>query len=122
MKLVIPIINLDIVINEMGSELNNVDYNVEMLSDSDIDRNVYFFAGHSGQGDNCYFNRVKELKSKDLVYLYCDSKVLVYEVMECFYIVKDGYMEVDNELEDILYLITCSDYDRQLVIKCTLIN
>lgn len=121
-RLVIPSIALDKVIYDNNSELNNVDYNVEILSESDIGKGVYFFAGHSGYGDNCYFNRVKELDVGDVIYVYYGNKMLIYEVVDKYLIIKSGYMEVDENLVNVLFLITCSDYGRQLIVKAVLIN
>ena len=122
LKLVIPKISFEKEIYEIASELNNVDYNVEILKTSEIDKNVYFFASHSGRGDNCYFNRVKELYVGDNIYVNIGSNLLVYEVVSIYNIVKSGYMEVDNNLENVLFLITCSNYNRQLIVKGVLIN
>lgn len=106
----------------MDSELNNVDYNIELLETSDINRNIFYIAGHSGNGDNCYFNRVRELVIGNYIYIYFDSKSLVYEVVEIYNIVKSGVMEVSDE-ENVLYLITCDIYNdnRQLIVKSKLI-
>lgn len=122
LKLNIPKISFEMGIYDVENKLNDVDYNVEILENSDIDRNVYFFAGHAGNGDNCYFNRVKELDVGDSIYVKIDSEVLIYEVVDVYNIVKNGYMEVDGYLENVLYLITCSGYNRQLIVKGVLIN
>ena len=106
----------------MGDYLNCVDYNIELLDESKIDDNVYFLAGHSGNGDNCYFNRIKELEIGDVIYIYIDDKELVYEVEQIYFIRKNGYMEVDDINKNVLYLITCSGYNRQLIVKGVLIN
>lgn len=121
-RLVIPSIDLDKVIYGNNSELNNVDDNVEILSESDIENGVYFFAGHSGNGDNCYFNHVKELDIGDIIYVYYGDKKFIYEVVEKYFIIKSGFMEVDENLVNVLFLITCSDYGRQLIVKAVLIN
>ena len=121
-KLVIPKIDLNYDIYNLGNGLNNVDYNIELLSDSNIEENIYFLAGHSGNGDNCYFNRIKELEIGDVIYIYIDDKELVYEVEQIYFIRKNGYMEVDDINKNVLYLITCSGYNRQLIVKGVLIN
>lgn len=122
LNLIIPSIDFDMGIFNFDNELNNVDYHVEILKSSDIDNNVYIFAGHSGRGDNCYFNRLKEINVGDNIYISMNNNVLVYEVSHIYKIVKNGYMEVDEYLEDVLFLITCIDYNRQLIVKGVLIN
>lgn len=121
-RLVIPDIDFDMVIYDIDSLYNDVDSGIEMLDSSDKSKRIYFFAGHSGNGDNCYFNRVKELKYGDVVYLYMDGIVFSYKIVEFYNIVKKGYMEVDYELCDVLYLITCNNYNGQLIVKGVLIN
>ena len=122
LRLVIPKIDFDRKIYDFSSKLNNVDYNVEMLRSSDIYNNLYFFAGHTGSGDNCYFNRLIELKISDIIYILNNDKKLVYEVNDIYFIRKNGYMEVEFDVIDTVFLITCSDYDRQLIVKGVLIN
>lgn len=122
LNLSIPSIDFDMDIFDFDNELNNVDYGVEILKSSDIDNNVYFFAGHSGRGDNCYFNGLKEINVGDNIYISMNNNILVYEVTYIYIIVKNGYMEVDHYLEDVLFLITCIDYNRQLIVKGVLIN
>ena len=121
-NLVIPGIGLDVLIYNFDSIYNDVDYNVSLLDSSDLDSNTYYFASHSGTGDNCYFNRVKEIEVGDVVYVFYKNNRLVYEVVDKYFIVKNGYMEVDKYLEDVLFLITCSGYNQQLIVKGLLIN
>ena len=124
MKLIIPSINLEKNIYKLDSGLNNVDYNIEILEKSDIDKKLFYLAGHSGRGDNCFFNRVRELKIGDYVYIINDDNMLVYAINDSYYIVKNGYMEVNCYEEGLLYLITCDIYNsnRQLIVKGVLIN
>ena len=122
LELVIPDIDFKMNINDIDSQFNDVDYNVELLEFSNIRNNVYFFASHSGNGDNCYFNRVKELDIGENIYVYINDDLLVYEIIDIYNIIKSGYMEVDENLENVIFLITCSDYNRQLIVKGLLIN
>ena len=121
-KLVIPKIGVDKFIYDMDSEFNNVDYNIELLDSSAINNNVYYFASHSGNGDNCYFNRVKELEKEDVIYVFIGDRKLIYEVVLRYFVVKNGYMEVDEDIDNVLFLITCSGHNRQLIVKAELIN
>ena len=121
-KLVIPKIDLNYDIYNLGNGLNNVDYNVEVLKESSYGDKLFYIAGHSGNGDNCYFNRIKELEMGDIIYIYIKDKMLIYEVKQIYFIRKNGYMEVDNVDKDVLFLITCNGYNRQLIVKGVLIN
>lgn len=120
-RLVIPKIEFDMNIYD-SSLYNNVDSNIEMLDSSDKGKNLYFFAGHSGGGDNCYFNRVKELVYGDIIYIYMDGYVYSYKVVDSYNIKKSGFMEVMNDSYDLVYLITCNDFGGQLVVKGMLIK
>ena len=120
-RLVIPAIEFDMIIYDSGL-YNDVDSNIELLDGSDKSNNLYFFAGHSGNGDNCYFNRVKELVYGDIVYVYMDGKFYSYKVVDSYNIIKTGYMEVLENSSDLVYLITCNDYGGQLIVKGVLIN
>ena len=108
----------------MDSELNNVDYNVELLNESSYEDKLFYIVGHSGNGDNCYFNKIKNLKIGEYVYIIINNEKLIYRIDNIYYIVKDGYMEIFNDEVNLVYLITCDIYNnnRQLVIKGVLVN
>lgn len=124
MKLVIPKIELEEVIYDVDSELNDVDYNVEILSSSDISRNLFFLAGHSGSSNNCYFNRVKELEIGDYIYIMYRDNNLIYRVIDKYLIIKNGYMEIISDKKEEVFLITCdiNNNNRQLIVRGELIN
>ena len=124
MNLMIPKINFRMNIYNFDSKLNDVDYNIEILKDSSVIDKLFFIVGHSGMGDNCYFNDIKKLEIGDYVYLDVDHEVLIYKIIDRYYIVKNGYMNLGFDKYNRLYLITCdiSDGNRQLVLKGILIN
>jgi len=124
MKLIIPKINFDMNLYKVNSKLNDVNYNIEILNDSDLSSNLFFIAGHSGDGDNCYFNRIKELAVGEYVYVVVEDRILVYVIISRYFINKDGYMKVDGVKNNTLFLITCDVFNnnRQLVLKGKLIN
>lgn len=123
-KLVISSIDFEMNLYDIDSELNNVDYNVEVLKESNYDDKLFYIAGHSGNGDNCYFNKIRELEIGEYIYVVINNKRLIYRVDDIYYIVKDGYMEIFNSEVNMIYLITCDVYNnnRQLVIKGVLVN
>lgn len=119
-RLVIPKIDFDMYIYD--GMYNDVDSNIEMLDSSDKNKNLYFFAGHSGRGDNCYFNRIKELVYGDVICVYMDKYVYSYKVVDSYNIKKSGFMEVMNNSIDLIYLITCNEFGGQLIVKGVLIG
>ena len=104
------------------SDNNDVDRNIMLLKESDAKRNLYLLAGHSGSGDNAYFNLINNIDIGDIIYIDVYHERLVYEVYDIFYVIKNGYISfsLDN---DLLYLITCSlvYQNQQLVIVSRLI-
>ena len=77
MDLMIPKINFRMNIYNFDSKLNDVDYNIEILKDSSVIDKLFFIVGHSGMGDNCYFNDIKKLEIGDYVYLDVDHEVCI---------------------------------------------
>ena len=109
---------------DLNSGLNDVDSNVEILDDSIIEKNLFFIVGHSGTGDKCFFNRVRELLIGDYVYIVKGDVVLIYKVLNSYFIPKDGYMKSDGCSSNFLYLVTCDIYNnnRQLIVEGILVN
>lgn len=124
LKLYIPRINLEENVYTIDSVLNDVDWHVQILKDSVPTLNVFFLAAHSGRGVASYFNQLVYLENGDLIWLFYHGEWLLYVVTSKFYIQKNGYIETDEVLENILFLITCSlEYsDKQLVIEADLIR
>ena len=122
--LVIPSIDFEMNLYGVDSELNNVDYNIEVLKESNYEDKLFNIAGHSGNGDNCYFNKIKDLELGEYIYIVINDERLIYMVEDIYYIVKDGYMDIFDDEVNIIYLITCDVYNnnRQLVIKGVLVN
>ena len=121
LELDIPKIQFKDYVYPMDSPFNKVDLHVEILESSNIENNLYFLAGHSGNGRYSYFNHLVDLEKGDVVILHIQGKRLCYVVCDIYLIDKDGYMTVMEE-EDVLYLITCSllDKGQQLIVKCYL--
>lgn len=120
----IPRIKLTEKVYTMDSGKNYVDYHVQILEGSNIDKNFLFLAAHSGNGVASYFNRLIELEKGDVIWLDRGYEKVYFVVDSLFYIQKNGYLEYSSlEKENNLYLITCSlEYsDKQLVVKATLV-
>lgn len=121
LELRIPCISFQDYVYPIGSPFNTVDYRVEILKESKIDKNLYYFAAHSGNGKYSYFNRLIELKIGDVIILHLFNRQLYYVVSDIYLIDKKGYMISDGR-SDTLYLITCSliDKKKQLIIQANL--
>lgn len=124
LELYIPRIGLEKKVYTIDSKLNNVDMNVEILKSSNINKNLYFLASHSGGGKASYFDNLIFLEKGDIIWIISDGKRCCFVVQELFYIEKNGFF-VTNYGDDgnTLFLITCSlNYvNKQLVVKSTLI-
>lgn len=118
----IPCINLNQLIYDINSEQNDVNSHVEILKNSNIYKNLYFFAGHSGNGKVSYFNEIENLRVGDMIFVYLVDKKLSFIVNEIYLIPKKGYLIVDNDAYNTLFLITCSlAFDnKQLVVQANL--
>ncbi len=103
---------------------NNVEYNVEILSDSvypDNESGIVMLAGHSGTNDNAYFNDLTELLLNDIVYIYFNSTKYMYSLNSIEEIKKDGYLKLHNSYRNVnLILITCKNSEKQYIYKFTL--
>ena len=122
MTLRIPKIHLNCNIYSFDSELNDVSKNVELLQESDVDKNMFFLAGHSGSGRFSYFNDLSLLEIGDVIKISIDNNDFTYVVDDIYFIDKKGYMDVTFS-DNTLFLITCSliYLDKQLVIRSKLI-
>lgn len=118
----IPSIGVRRPIYYYDSDDNDVDRNIMLLKESDAKRNLFLLAGHSGNGDNAYFNLIRNINIGDIIYIDVYDERLVYEVYDIYYVIKNGYISfsLDNNM---LYLITCSLVykNKQLVIVSRLI-
>lgn len=121
LELRIPCISFQDYVYPIDSPFNTVDYRVEILKESKIEKNLYYFAAHSGNGKYSYFNRLIELKIGDIIVLQFFNYSLYYVVSDIYLIDKKGYMISDGK-SDTLYLITCSleNKKKQLIVQANL--
>lgn len=123
-ELVIPSINLRKKVYTIGSSLNDVDKNVEILDNSNINMKLFYLASHSGGGVASYFDKLVYLEIGDIVWLYGNDLELGFVVKDIFYISKNGYFEASYGSDgNVLFLITCSlEYvGKQLIVKADLV-
>ena len=120
----IPRIKLRRKVYNIGSKNNNVDYNIEILNNSNIENDLYFIASHSGSGRASYFDDLVYLSVGDLISLKSNDSIIVFVVKDMYYIDKNGYFNVSYNINGReLFLITCSlNYiNRQLIVRAELI-
>ena len=124
LEIYIPRINLRKFVYNIDSSKNFVDYNVELLRESKLDKNLYFFASHSGGGSGSFFDNLVYLENGDNIWINIDGNSLEYIVDNIFYIDKTGYFDVKyGSSGNKLFLITCSlEYiAKQLVVEAKLV-
>lgn len=123
----IPSINLEKVLYDIDSKLNNVNYNIEILKESIMPNKEHshlFLASHSGNNYNAYFNDLPKLEIGDDIYIFYDGIKYTYEINKIFEVDKDGKIEI-NGISNIkmLTLITCHiGTNKQIVVNSYLIN
>lgn len=120
----VPSIQLKEEVYPVNSFLNQVSFHVQILEDSNLERNIFFFAAHSGNGDKSYFNDIILLEKGDFIFVYIGDKKLMYVVNEKYFIDKNGYFYVDEVESNSLYLITCSRVylDKQVVVVASIVS
>ena len=121
--LIIKKINLKQSIYNKNSTENTVEKNVTVLNESIFPPNensIIFLAAHSGTGKIAYFQRLDQLQEKDTVILIYNNKKYNYQVKDIWEEEKNGYINVNKEIEDQLILTTCSPTKNnlQLIINC----
>ena len=116
----IPKISLERGLVDPDSYLNNVNYNVEILDDSDMPNvksgNV-ILAAHSGNSRISYFKNLDKLDIGDEISIDYQNKFYTYKVTDKYLIEKTGYAEIiRNKNKNTLTLITCKHNTNNQVI------
>lgn len=122
----IPKINLVRGLVERNSYLNNINYNVEILKNSDMpdkEKGNVILAAHSGNARISYFKNLNKLIIGDKVSLDYNGKTYNYKVVKIYDIEKTGTATI-NRNKDIntLTLVTCRhNTNRQIIVICELV-
>lgn len=107
----IPIINLRKGLVNPNSEMNDINYNIEILEDSDmpdVNSGNFILAAHSGNSIISYFKDLDKLKNNDLAYVYYAGKEYMYQVVNKYEIKKTGYAKIERDKnKNTLTLISC---------------
>jgi sortase A len=119
-------INLEKGLYEIGSTLNNVDYNIEILKTSNmpnIENGNLILAGHNGYLSTSYFRNLYKLEASDNVSIFYNGYEYKYKVINTYKVEKTGTVKiVRNKNKTTLTLITCSGDNEQLVVICELVE
>lgn len=115
----IPSIDLKLHLEKADDDFGNLDSFLVYYKSFNTDNKIIIF-GHSGMGKGTFFNRLDELKTNDLIYLYNDNKKYKYFVNK-IYTVDKKRIDILNEEIDAkkLLLITCNKNNKnnRLVIE-----
>ena len=123
----IPKIGLEKGLASKGSYWNNVNRNIEILSESDmpdVENGNVILAGHSGNSGVSYFRKLNKLQNDDIVSIVYNGKEYKYKMVNSYEIEKNGYAHiVRNAEKSTLTLITCKhNTDKQIVVICELVE
>ena len=123
----IPKIDLEKGLASKGSYWNNVNRNIEILSESDmpdVDKGNVILASHSGNSSISYFRKLNKLQNDDIVSIVYNGKEYKYKMVNSYEIEKNGYAHiVRNAEKSTLTLITCKhNTDKQIVVICELVE
>ena len=109
---------------DINNPKNNIEQNIQILKESILPPNknsIVFLAAHSGDSNISYFNNLDELKQKDIIQLKINNKTYTYQIKSIYKQKKNGYINVNKEIEDQLILTTCDPNNNkyQLIINST---
>ena len=117
----IPKINLVRGLVEPSSYLNNVNYNLEFLDESDMpdksNGNV-IIAGHSGNSRISFFKNLYKLVIGDEIFIDYKNDTYKYQIVDIYEIEKTGTAEIiKKENTTTITLITCKhNTNKQIII------
>ena len=115
-------INLHQEIIEADDKFSNLNNNLVYYKYIDPKDRIIIF-GHSGIGYGTYFNRIDELETGDIAYLYLKSGTFKYKVRSTYLISKyDVYILENKRNNGDLLLITCykKDKNKRYVVEMAL--
>ena len=121
----IPKINLKRGLVDINSIENNVNKNIQILKESTMPNNEngnLILASHSGNSSVSFFQKLDYLDIGDVAYIYYNSKIYQYSVVNKYEIEKTGNLTLsNNKAGNKLILITCKDNtNKQIVVICEL--
>lgn len=121
MILEIPKINLKKGLYSIDSKYNNVNYNIEIIKESNmpnISNGNLILAGHNGNSIVSYFDNLNTLSKDDNVFIFYKGIKYIYKITNNYEIKKDGtYKVLRNNDKTTITLISCkkNTTDKQIV-------
>lgn len=107
----IPKINLERGLVDRNSYSNNVNYNIQILSNSsmpDEKNGNVILAAHSGNGRTAFFKNIDKLVINDEVIIDYKNKTYKYKIIDIYDIEKTGKAKIiRNNNVNTLTLVTC---------------
>jgi len=121
----IPKINLERGLVDRNNYLNNVNYNIQILSNSsmpDEKNGNVILAAHSGNGRTAFFKNIDKLVINDEVIIDYKNKTYKYKIIDIYDIEKTGKAKIiRNNNVNTLTLVTCRhNTNNQIIVICEL--
>ena len=108
----IPKINFSKGFYKKESSLNNVKFNLKILTESDYpdkEKGNVIIIGHSGNYNNSYFANLYQLELNDTATITYNNKKYNYKIVDIYDETKDGTITIRrDETKSCLTLITCT--------------
>lgn len=122
-KIIINKINLKNYLYPINSNENAINKNITILKEStfpDQENSIMIIAAHSGTGDIAYFEDLDKLEINDEIIILYKGINYHYLVKNIWEEKKNGFINVNKEVEKQLVLTTCSPNKKgyQLIINC----
>lgn len=114
----IPKINLEQGFYNIDNPMNNVDKNIELISNSnmpDVENGTLILAAHSGNDRVSYFNKLYKLNIDDEIEIIYNKSKYLYKLIDIYEVEKTGSITLHN-INNItsLVLVTCSNFNDNL--------
>ena len=114
----IPKINLEQGFYGIDNPMNNVDKNIELISNSnmpDVENGTLILAAHSGNDRVSYFNKLYKLNIDDEIEIIYNKSKYLYKLIDIYEVEKTGSITL-HDINNItsLVLVTCSNFNDNL--------
>ena len=121
MVIEIPKMNLKKGLYDINSKYNHVDYNIQIIKESNmpnIKNGNLILAGHNGNSNVSYFDNLNTLSNGDSVFIFYEGKKYTYKIFDNYEVDKNGKVSIHGySKKTTLTLISCkkNTKDKQLV-------
>lgn len=121
MVIEIPKMNLKKGLYDINSKYNNVDYNIQIIKESDMpnkENGNLILAGHNGNSNISYFDNLNTLSNGDSVFIFYEGKKYTYKIFDNYEIEKNGKVSIHGySKKTTITLISCkkNTKDKQIV-------